>query len=483
MSVQITIFSPEGTKKIEADVGEVLADILSANGFNVPAPCGRRGTCGKCAVKLTCGEFLNVTPDEKGMIISCRAVICGDASVEVNFSSGTGLTEFNSVNFKERACGIAIDIGTTTVAAAMMQKDGSVAVASCLNPQSVFGADVLSRISACSDGKLDEMTKKIRSCVSKLIAELDSDGNVEEIIISGNTTMLHIFCGISPVRMGVFPFTPEFTNAVYLSGKDCGLSAKKITILPSASAFIGSDIISGIFALGLHKTDKRILLADLGTNGELVLSDRGRLYCTSTAAGPALEGACIECGTGGIEGAINSVFIEDGEIGYTTVGGKAPVGICGAGLIDTISVLLHEKKLDPSGYLNSDRIFVSRNVYVSQSDVRQFQTAKSAIISGIETLAETVGISIDNIDELCIAGGLGYYINPESAITAGLIPNICQKNIRAVGNTSLQGALMCVGNPEAIKEMQKIADSCQIIDLGGNADFSEKFMSNMFFSE
>ncbi|MCQ2485484.1 MAG: ASKHA domain-containing protein [Clostridia bacterium] len=483
MSVQITVFSPEGTKKIKAAVGEVLADNLSSNGFNVSADCGRQGVCGKCAVKLVDGEFLNVTPDENGMILSCRAIICADASIEVSFINGTGLTEFSGVNFKKGVCGIAIDIGTTTVAAAMIQKDGSVTTASRLNSQSVFGADVLSRISACSDGKLNEMTKQIRSCITELISELDSDGNAEEIIISGNTTMLHIFCGISPVGMGAFPFIPEFTNAVYLSGKSCGLSAGKITVLPSASAFIGSDIISGVFALGLHKTDKKILFADLGTNGELVLSDRGKIYCTSTAAGPALEGACIECGTGGIEGAISSVFIEDGEIGYTTVGGKVPVGICGAGLTDLISVLLQEKKLDPSGHLDSDRIFVSRNVYVSQSDVRQFQTAKSAIISGIETLAEAVGISFDDIDELCLAGGLGYYINPESSITTGLIPTINREKIRAVGNTSLCGALMCIGNPEAIKEMQKIADSCRIVDLGGNADFGEKFINNMFFPE
>lgn len=479
----ITVFSPEGKRIIKAPVGTVLADVLAADGFNVPAACGRRGTCGKCAVKLIDGEFMNALPDKDGKILSCHAIICCDASIETDFTKGYGLTDFKiDKEFKTNSCGIAVDIGTTTVAASMIKKDGSIVSASCLNPQSVFGADVLSRISACSDGALNEMTEQIRNCISELIAELDCDSKAEEIIISGNTTMLHIFCGVSPVNMGVFPFTPEFTNTVTLSGKECGLNTEKVTVLPSASAFIGSDIISGIYALGLHNTNKRILLVDLGTNGEIVLSDRGKLYCTSTAAGPALEGACIECGTGGISGAINSVFVEDGDIGYTTIDGKPPIGICGAGLTDAVAVLLNEKFLDISGYLKKEKIFISRNVYISQADIRHFQTAKSAIVSGIETLTDSVGITTDMIDEMYIAGGLGYYINPENAVTSGLIPNVGKEKIKSVGNTSLKGALMYIGNHDTINEMQKISESCQIIDLGGNPDFSEKFMSNMFFT-
>lgn len=480
----ITIFSPEATKTIKAPVGAVLADVLTENGYPVPAACGRRGTCGKCAVKLIDGEFLNAIPDSDGKILSCRAVVCTDATIEINFGIGSGLTKFDTESdTRTSVCGIAVDIGTTTVAAAFVDNDGTISTASRLNPQSAFGADVLSRISACSDGALGEMTKLIRGCVSELITELDPDKKANEMIVSGNTTMLHIFCSVSPEAMGAYPFEPIFTNAVFLNGSDLGFIVDKITVLPSASAFIGSDIISGIYALGLHKTDKRILLSDLGTNGELVLSDKGKLYCTSTAAGPALEGACIECGIGGVSGAIDSVFTEDDGIGYTTIGGASPIGICGAGLTDAVAVMLETNKLDRGGYLSSERVYITKNVYLSRNDIRHFQTAKSAVCSGIEALAQTADISLNDIDRICIAGGLGYHLNTQSAIATGLIPTMKKEKLQSVGNTSLKGATMCIGNPEAVTEMQKIAESCIVVDLGGNPDFSEKFLNNMYFPE
>lgn len=478
----ITVITPEKEIKLNASEGSVLADVLSAEGFAVPAACGRRGTCGKCAVQLVEGEFLNETPDRNGKIRSCKAVVCGDAVIKLDFENGNGLTEFSgNAQNKKGVCGVAVDIGTTTVAAELVRKDGFTVTASCLNPQSAYGADVISRIEACANGALPEQTRLIRECVSALIAELDPDGEAEEAVIAGNTTMLHLFCGVSPESMGVSPFTPQFTDALELIGSEVGLNVKKVTVLPSVSAFIGSDIVSGIYALGLHRTDKRVFLADLGTNGELVLSDKGRLYCTSTAAGPALEGACIECGTGGIKGAVDKVFAEDGEIGYTTIGGAKPVGICGAGIADAMAVLLEKNLIEESGYFEQGKLVICPDVYISQKDVRQYQLAKSAVFSGIETLTETVGISADEIDLFCTAGGLGYYINPDSAFKSGLLPQFGREKYKAAGNTSLQGALMCIGNPDAVGEMRKISEECTLIDLGGSPKFNEKFMNNMFF--
>lgn len=479
----VTVITPEKEIKLTASEGSVLADVLADNGFAVPAVCGRKGTCGKCAVQLADGRFLNEIPDANGMIRSCKAILCEDAVIKLNFECGSGLTDFTQKEGnKKNVCGIAVDIGTTTVAAAFLKKDGSTVTASCLNPQSAYGADVISRIEACAGGALSEQTRLIRDCINRLIAELDPDGEAEEAVISGNTTMLHIFCGVSPESMGVYPFTPQFTDAVYISGTEIGIKTAKVTVLPSFSAFIGGDIVSGVYALGLHKTDSRVLFADLGTNGELVFSDRGRLYCTSTAAGPALEGACIECGVGGITGAVDKVFTEDGEIGYTTVGGAKPVGICGAGIVDAISVMLEENLIEESGYLEDGKFDICKNVYISQKDVRQYQLAKSAVFSGIETLSDFVGVSENSIDSLCVAGGLGYYLNTQSAVKTGLLPRLPKDKFKAVGNTSLQGALMCIGNPEAVSEMQELAKKMTSVDLGGNPKFNERFMNNMFFN-
>ncbi len=475
---KITVTTPDGEITLTAPEGAVLADVLSEGGFTVPAACGRKGTCGKCSVTLISGSFSGDEP-KNGMIRSCKAIIKDDAHIAVDFGKGTGLTDFyGKAEHGKGICGIAVDIGTTTVAASILRKDGSIASASRLNPQSAYGADVISRIEACAKGSLNELTQLIRKCVKELADELNTEKEAEEIVISGNTTMLHLFCGISPESMGVSPFTPQFTHACWLDGNELGLGIKKVTVLPSVSAFVGSDIVAGIYALGLQNTNERVFLADLGTNGELVLSDKGKLYCTSTAAGPALEGACIECGTGGIDGAIDSVFSENGKIGFTTIGGADPVGICGAGITDAVALLVSEELIDESGYLEEDFV-ISENVYISQKDIRQFQLAKSAIFSGIETLGEAVGTGIAEIDRFLIAGGLGYHINPSSAFTSGLLPRV--RSIKAVGNTSLQGALMCIGRPEAVEEMSRISESCTLIDLGGNPKFSDRFMNNMFF--
>ena len=475
---KITVISPECETNLNIPDGTVLARALSQNGFTVPAACGGKGTCGKCSVKLISGSFDGEAP-KNGMIRSCKAVVTEDASINLDFHKGSGLTDFGSpAKLKNGVCGIAVDIGTTTVAASLLKKDGSVISGSRLNPQSVYGADVISRIEACSEGNTDKLTGLIRGCVKELTDELNTDKEAEEIVISGNTTMLHIFCGISPESMGVYPFTPQFTDTVVLDGLKLGFDIKKVTVLPSVSAFIGSDIVAGIYALNLQNTKGKFLLADLGTNGELVFSDNGKLYCTSTAAGPALEGACIECGTGGIKGAIDRVFIENEKTGFTTVGNSEPTGICGAGLTDAVALMLKENLLDESGYLEKEFV-ITENVYISQKDIRQFQLAKSAVFSGIEILCNSAGTNVKNLDSIMVAGGLGYYINPESAVISGLLPQT--DSIEAVGNTSLKGALMCIGNPNALCEMSAIPGQCTLVDLGGNPDFSDKFMNNMYF--
>ncbi|MCQ2461821.1 MAG: ASKHA domain-containing protein [Clostridia bacterium] len=481
MIYKITVTAPGSKTVISAAQNAVLADVLCENGFAVPAACGRRGICNKCTVKVLNGFFNGDTPDENGMIRSCKAKIASDAEISLDFVNGTGLTDLSSkTKAAKNACGIAVDIGTTTVAATYLKKDGSTKSVSRLNPQSAYGADVISRIEACSDGKTDILCALIRRCIKEMVLTLCGEQQPDEMVVSGNATMLHLFCSVSPVSMGVYPFEPVFTSTRIYSGKEMGIPVKKITVLPGISAFVGSDIVSGIYALSLHKTNNRAFLADLGTNGELVLTDRGRLYCTSAAAGPALEGACMECGTGGVAGAIDSVYDENGKIRFTVIENKSPSGICGAGIVDTVSLMLEKGLIDETGATENERFYICDDIYISQSDIRQFQLAKSAICSGIETLIQTVGLCENDIDDFYIAGGLGYYMNAESAFNCGILPRMACR-VHPAGNTSLSGALMCIGSESTVRDMEKIAESCTHIDLGGNPSFNERFMNHMFF--
>ncbi len=475
----ITVIGSEN-RIIKANRNALLSEVLSDNGIAVPAVCAGYGSCRKCSVKLISGEFEGEAPDFNGMIRSCKARISTDAVIGIDFSSGSGLTESKiNADLKKGSSGIAVDIGTTTVAVSLLSEDGSTKSVSALNPQSSFGADVISRIDACSKGNLNKLTLLIRNCVNELISKLTTD-KVNEIIVSGNTVMLHIFCGISPEKMGAFPFTPEFTELKHFSGNELGFNAEKVIVLPSASAFIGSDIISGIYALKLHRTDKIILFTDLGTNGETVLSCKGKLLCTSTAAGPALEGAGIECGTGGINGAINKLSINNGKVEFSTVGNALPLGICSAGLIDAVAELLNCGKIDKTGFLDGGIFRICRNIFISQQDIRQLQLAKSAIYSGIQMLCNSACISPNELEAVYVAGGLGYYADTQNAVKSGLLPE--NSNIKAVGNSSLFGALMCIGNTEAVAEMSIIAKNCKTVPLAGTEEFSRLFTENMMFT-
>lgn len=479
---KITVCDENGEKVIFARENSLLVDALAENGIPVPASCGRKGTCGKCRVKVVSGVFGEETADRNGTVRSCRAVVTDDAVIAHSFSKGSGLTDYTNKEQNQKGiCGIAVDIGTTTVAASLLLPDGSVRSCSRLNPQSSFGADVINRIDACSKGSLPELTRLIRECVNDMIRELRGEERPEELIIAGNATMLHIFCGVSPVSMGTYPFTPVFTEVRHPDPAELGTDIPRVTVLPSVSAFVGSDITAGIYALGLHKTERTAFLADLGTNGELVFSDRGKLLCTSTAAGPALEGACIECGIGGVPGAIDRVYKENGKTVFTTIGGKEPCGICGAGIVDAVALMLEDEAIDETGFLEDGRYAVSENVYISQQDIRQFQLAKSAVCSGIETLLEKTGNTEKTTDEVYIAGGLGYYMDPGNAVRSGLLPRFAVEKIKAAGNTSLQGALMCIGSPQAVEAICEIAESCQQTDLGGEPAFNSRFTEHMFF--
>ena len=483
-------------KTINAPSGENLLSVLAKNGYFIPASCGGRGDCGKCKVKLASGEVDGITPDINGDILSCKAILKGDITIEIPQVSGGGLDEFDyeEITGTSDGLGVVIDIGTTTVVAiAIDLKSGKVmARTSSLNAQAVFGADVISRINACEDGKLDDLRKLIVNQCNLLAGKVSCGRKVDEMVITANTTMLHIFSGVNPQSIGVSPFTPVFTESKVGSGKEWGINAEKLTLLPSVSGYIGADVVCGILATKLGQTRTELFI-DVGTNGEIVLSQNGKLFATSTAMGPALEGACIECGSGGVIGAIDKLKNDGDKLKISTIKNAPPKSICGSGLIDAIALLLDEEIIDETGAFNEDsnskfinrlddyKFYLTDKVYISQADIRQVQLAKSAVKSGVETLLYEMGVSLENIETVYIAGGLGKYMNENSAIRIGLLPKEFVGKIKVVGNSALSGARECLLDEERLNKAKAISQAVEIFELAYSQKFQNSFIDNMYF--
>ena len=490
---KITVF-PSG-KTVIAYKGERLLDVLARERFFVTALCGGNGTCGKCKVKLVEGALDGAAPDKNGFVLSCHTFVKGDLSVYLPNDSAGGLAEFEESGFggEKSGYGVALDIGTTTLAACLIELESGKTLkkVSALNPQSVYGADVLSRINACNDGKLGLLQELILEKAREFIGFLSDGSAISELCVSANTTMLHLFLGVDPKTIGTYPFTPVFTDEKTVSGASLGLPVETVRLLSSASGYIGSDVTSGVAVCGMDNADITALFVDIGTNGEIVLAHNGRLYAASTAAGPAFEGACIECGIGGVSGAINSVTVQNGKISFTTVDGEAPKGICGSGLIDLIAVLRDEELIDETGAwddlcdspllskMSDDRFYLTEDIYLSQADIRQFQLAKSAISAGIETLFAEHGIDMSETSALYVAGGIGYYMNVDNALALGLLPMQLKGRIYACGNTSLAGARRCLLRESECERVSSIASAMEIAELSFSKTFTDKYVENM----
>lgn len=490
---------PSG-KQIFADSGDNLLECLAANGFFLPAACGGNGTCGKCKVYLLDGKTDGTSPDEHGALLSCRAFVCEDIVISLPDAEGEGLCDFANVTETGNAqgLGMVLDIGTTTLAACLIDlATGKILKKhACLNPQGVCGADVLSRIQAYAEGKgklLQDLILKKTSEILSALVEDESLLPIDTLVIAANTTMLHLFLCTDPSTIGAYPFTPVFTDTQRVTGESLGIQAKEVRLLPSAGAYIGSDITAGILACGMHAKKSTELFVDIGTNGEIVLAHEGKLYAASTAAGPALEGACIECGMGGIAGAIDKVSLENGKLCFSTIGNAPARGICGSGLIDLFALLLNEGLIDETGAwdpdatsplvhtLDDDRFYLTDDIYLSQQDIRQFQLAKAAIAAGIYTLLASCNINEESVQALHLAGGLGFYMNIENAAKTGLLPRKMIHCAKAVGNTALAGSHHCILSDDAQKHIEKLATDIEIVELSFSQVFQEQYMENMMF--
>lgn len=458
--------------------GKSILEILGEEGIMLKdTPCGGRGKCGKCLIRakgclspMTEQERLLLS-DRGGLRLACLTIAEGDFEYELPEAFDTNiLTDFEAeLEIPKEADLLAVDIGTTTVALYRI-KEGRLTKKSFLNPQREHGADVISRLEFANNGGAQKLKASIVNAISA-----EADG-AEYCVISANTVMEHFVTGMDASGIAALPFTPAS-----LFGCHHELPfAQKSYIAPCVSAYVGGDITCGAIAAELDRVRELTLYIDIGTNGEIVLCDSNRAVCCAAAAGPAFEGANIECGSTASTGAISKVRYED-RLVFETVDMTEPSSICGSGLIDTAAALLDAELLDETGRLEEEKYFFNERVYISQKDIRALQLAKAAIAAGIKTLLYEIKRPVNDIKKVIIAGGFGMHIDPHSAARIGLIPAELEDRIEFSGNCAGLGAIKCGLDPGVRDRIEAFAKRLEYIELSGHKKFNELYIEEMMF--
>ncbi len=464
----------------ESDIGKTLLEIFIEQGIRQPeTPCGGKGRCGKCLVRAEGGisapdeNEIKLLGDREGFRLACLARCKGDfsyglldrreADIQTEFSGDiiSGKTSDGKL--------LAIDIGTTTVALYIIENGEVAEKISFVNPQGAHGADVISRLVFAGEGGAETLKNEMWDAIAPYAEDVDY------CVICGNTAIEHFVCGEDASGIAKLPFTPAS-----LFGKEYDMTfAKKTYIAPCVAAYVGGDITCGATACDMDRVEELTLYIDIGTNGEIVLADSERALCCAAAAGPAFEGANIECGCIAKPGAIEKVWY-DGGLKYKTIDNAPATGICGSGLIDCVAALLSSGELDETGYLTEDRYYLG-DVYISQKDIRSLQTAKAAIAAGIKTLCHEFKKPVTAIKKVIIAGGFGMHIDPDSACDIGLIPSELRGRIEFLGNCAGLGAVNCALSESERKRTEVFAKKLEYIELSGHKKFNQLYVDEMFF--
>ena len=510
----------------------------------IEAPCGGKGTCGKCKVTVTKPYYKEV--------LACQTKICDGMEIIVGRKESTGTKEdsmvvltnggsisekFNehvnrNVVLQEDAANepekvesnagtlAACDIGTTTVVCYLIDKETGqiISTRSGANPQRSFGADVLSRIDAAvraddndkANGGLQMMQSQIVSLLNGFISEMLMECGRTKVClfsVAGNTVMCHLLMGISPEKLGRAPFMPDEYFGREFNPLDIGIENCQIMIIfPAVSGFVGGDITAGM--METVNCNELTLYLDIGTNGEMALGKGDRYVCCATAAGPAFEGAQIEMGMPASRGAVDKVWLEGRRIKYSVIGNDRPVGLCGSGLIDALAILLKAGIIDENGTILSGQelpilfrsyvfeqeaedaaqssesslaVHIAPGVYITQEDIRKLQLAKGAIAAGIEVLFKEYGCKPCDLDILTFAGGFGNYIDKASAAAIGLFPPELLDRAKEVGNAAGNGAVSAALSQEAWESALDISGKMRYIELASYPHFDEIYVEHMNF--
>ncbi|MDR0223303.1 MAG: ASKHA domain-containing protein [Oscillospiraceae bacterium] len=552
-------FLPDNVS-VSAEQGASLLTAARSAGVVIEAPCDGMGTCGKCKVRVIEGlDALVITDDRHkvsgeesadGFALACQAAVHGDVTVETVSTEKHNKTlkilsdghsfSYDTVNYitkvfdggktsvladgavigtedgdtTDKNYGLAIDIGTTTLVCALIDAltGEELDSISALNPQSLHAQDVLTRIKFASnpDG-LKEMyeiiTKQFRGMISELCEKTGVKRKfIYEAVYSGNTTMITLAANADPASLGKYPYIPKLLGGNHIGAPEYGLDISPFGLIylpPVISAYVGPDITSGVLAARLHERKGTTLFIDIGTNGEMVIARDGSLSATSTAAGPAFEGMNITNGMRAGVGAIEYFSIgENGEIEIRTIGGAAPVGICGSGLFDIVGELVRVGVIGANGkfvppekggypaalgervvsFGGKPAFLVADGVYLTQSDVRQVQLAKGAVRSGVEALLISEKVGYDDVTAVQIAGSFGYHLQAKSLINIAILPRDFEDRIEFVGNTSKSGGKAFLLNMPCRAEMEKLVKNVNCVELANQEGFDRLFVKSMSFS-
>jgi len=458
---------------VEVERGTIVLKLLREYGLSLDAPCGGNGKCGMCAVSIN-----GVSAK------ACQSIIEGDTTVVLPEGRKSRILSSELKPHDNKRTCISVDIGTTTVVCSLIRDGVTVGTRSALNPQRSFGADVVSRL----QNVCPEQTRLIRDAIGKMIAELCDPSEIELISVAANPAMQQIFLGLSVDNLIRLPLKPALRKAEYVPARDLipELINARLLIIPQPAAYVGADALCCVMSTRLFDAEKPCLIIDLGTNAELVLGCRDKLICTSTAAGPALEGADISCGMRAEAGAVDRVSLKNGELCAHIIGEGEARGICGSGIIDAVAALLDAGRLDKRGRIlpkTEDIVGICGEVFITQEDIRSVQTAKAAVCGGVLTLINEYGITLNDIDRVYIAGAFGSYMDVRSACRTGLLPNELQMKARAIGNAAQLGAAELALNYELFKMSESVAEKMLPLELGSSAFFRRAFAENMYFKE
>lgn len=499
-------------KEFLFEAGKSVMDVLVENGVYINNACNGNGTCGKCQVKidgqvcLSCEIFPEeditiqlLEKEKKHKVLTSGYVPEFDFEPQVNLA-GEG-----------PKYGVAVDIGTTTVAAALvdMRTGEEVAQASDINPQKIFGLDVLTRITYevnnPEEGKA-KLQQTIVQGLNEMIDQMCSDAgasrkDIYEICVAANCTMLHTLLGVDATPIGIAPYTPVFVEAQKLPAEQIGISLADEAVLyclPSVSGYVGADIVAGAYVCALDKAQENVLFIDIGTNGEMVLSKKGEMVSCSCAAGPALEGMNITCGMRAADGAIEDLTITEDGVKLAVIGDKEAEGLCGSGILAVIKELvrcgflkkngafIQKDSLDESDYRydmirldGKKREFVVKGgdnpIIVTQGDVRQVQLAKGAILSGVKAMLSEAGMEMGQVDKVMIAGQFGAHLPAESIVGTEILPEELKEKIVYVGNSSKTGAYMALMSGKVKADMERLASEIAYIELAETEGYERLF--------
>ena len=506
----ITVIRPDGAeRRLSCRVGESLLSALREAGLAPDAPCGGRGSCGRCRVRAA-GALSPIDRREKTLLagadpslrLACQAEILGDCRValppEGSMLFAPGGEAGKPVRPLYRRLGAAVDLGTTTLAVRLYDAEGFLGERAGKNPQAVYGADVTTRLGAAIAGQGKELQAAAANGIRALLEELAQAAGrslteIDALVIAGNTAMLTLLAGSDPTPLTKPPFSAARASFTWADPAELGLTGltAQCCLPPCPAAYVGADALLSLLSSGMTEGPETALLADVGTNGELALWHEGRVYAASAPAGPAVEGAGLSWGCLGGVGAVDRVWTEQGEIRCRVIGGGAAMGVCGSGAVDALAAYLNAGYMDSTGRICRPRgdwaeglcLPLAGNVTLSQKDIRSLQLAKSAVYAGMETLLHRAGLAPEQVERFYLAGGFGSYVDPESAARMGLIPRPLETRTRVLGNAALTGAAMLLLDSDRIETAEKLAAAVEHVELAADPDFMDRYVAGMEFPE